>query len=296
MTLLATSTRTPRPGQNSSRRRSRAHMDLQVLTPGSELGPLATHPHWDAMYDEVARLHRRASHDAGLRAEPANRGARRDQSAEAARHRRGHGASWQPRARGAPRRRAAPQARRAEGDRRHRVARTRHRRGRGRARLPGRYAQIDLGRDPARRTLRAQPRRDAQGTLLRDDHSTTCSNAAPRCARFAADISTKWKFRRDASMLRRSKSSRSPPRKTKSPKPSCCAYCAAPTTSAISTPTRLRHLLEQLSAELPDRIMGAAPKIFFDRVNARVRPRRVARACRRSPRAERFPKRATTTS
>ena len=39
----------------------------------------------------------------------------------------------------------------------------------------------------------------------------------------------------------------------------------------------LRHLLEQLSAELPERIMGAAPKIFFDRVNARVRPRRSAR-------------------
>ncbi|HYK64084.1 MAG TPA: helicase-related protein, partial [Patescibacteria group bacterium] len=39
----------------------------------------------------------------------------------------------------------------------------------------------------------------------------------------------------------------------------------------------LRHLLEQLAAELPERIMGAAPKIFFDRVNARVRPRRSAR-------------------
>ncbi len=32
------------------------HMDLRVLTPGPELGPLATHPHWEAMYDEVARL------------------------------------------------------------------------------------------------------------------------------------------------------------------------------------------------------------------------------------------------
>ena len=31
-------------------------MDLQVLAPGPELGPLATHPHWEAMYDEVARL------------------------------------------------------------------------------------------------------------------------------------------------------------------------------------------------------------------------------------------------
>src|SRR6266851_4759176 len=40
---------------------------------------------------------------------------------------------------------------------------------------------------------------------------------------------------------------------------------------------KLRHLLEQLSAETPERIMGAAPKIFLDRVNARVRPRRSAR-------------------
>ncbi len=31
-------------------------MDLQVIAPGPELGPLATHPHWEAMYDEVARL------------------------------------------------------------------------------------------------------------------------------------------------------------------------------------------------------------------------------------------------
>jgi len=31
-------------------------MDLEVLAPGPDLGPLATHQHWDAMYDEVARL------------------------------------------------------------------------------------------------------------------------------------------------------------------------------------------------------------------------------------------------
>src|ERR1019366_3551365 len=31
-------------------------MDLQVIVPGPELGPLATDPHWEAMYDEVARL------------------------------------------------------------------------------------------------------------------------------------------------------------------------------------------------------------------------------------------------
>ena len=31
-------------------------MDLQVIAPGPDLGPLATHQNWDAMYDEVARL------------------------------------------------------------------------------------------------------------------------------------------------------------------------------------------------------------------------------------------------
>ncbi len=31
-------------------------MDLQVIAPGPELGALATHQHWEAMYDEVAAL------------------------------------------------------------------------------------------------------------------------------------------------------------------------------------------------------------------------------------------------
>ncbi len=39
----------------------------------------------------------------------------------------------------------------------------------------------------------------------------------------------------------------------------------------------LAHLLEQMAAELPARIQGAAPKIFYDRIGARVRARRGAR-------------------
>ncbi|MGH7947901.1 MAG: DNA glycosylase AlkZ-like family protein, partial [Candidatus Binataceae bacterium] len=35
--------------------RARA-LDMRVVAPGPELGPLATHQHWDAMYDELARL------------------------------------------------------------------------------------------------------------------------------------------------------------------------------------------------------------------------------------------------
>jgi ATP-dependent Lhr-like helicase len=41
----------------------------------------------------------------------------------------------------------------------------------------------------------------------------------------------------------------------------------------------LGRLVEQMAAELPERIQGAAPKIFYDRVNRRVRPRRGARLC-----------------
>ena len=40
---------------------------------------------------------------------------------------------------------------------------------------------------------------------------------------------------------------------------------------------RLRRLLEEMAAQLPERIQGAAPKIFYDRVARRVRPRRGAR-------------------
>ena len=156
--------------QDSSRRRSRPRDG----SAGHRAGP-GTRAARDAstLGSDVRRgraAHQRASHDAGLHAEPPACGARRDQSAEAARHRRRDGASWQPRARRASARRATPQARRVEGDRRDRVARTRYRRRRGRPRMPARYAQIYFGRDSAYRPLGAQPRRDTQGTLLRADH------------------------------------------------------------------------------------------------------------------------------
>ena len=49
-------TRTPRPIKIVRADDRVRAMDLQVIAPGPELGPLATHPHWEAMYDEVARL------------------------------------------------------------------------------------------------------------------------------------------------------------------------------------------------------------------------------------------------
>ena len=132
--------RTPRPVKIVRADDRARHMDLRVVTPGPELGPIATHPHWEALYDELAKLigEHRTTLVFTLSRRAAERVAR--QSAEASRQRCSHGASRQPRAQGTPRRRAAPQARRAQGDRRYRVARTRHRCGCGRAGVPGRYA------------------------------------------------------------------------------------------------------------------------------------------------------------
>src|SRR5262249_53382770 len=46
---------------------------------------------------------------------------------------------------------------------------------------------------------------------------------------------------------------------------------------AALTAAQVRQLLEQMSAELPERIQGAYPKIFYDRTGGHVRPRRGAR-------------------
>ena len=48
--------RTPRPIRIVRADDARRELDLAVIAPGPELGALATHPHWEAMYDTVATL------------------------------------------------------------------------------------------------------------------------------------------------------------------------------------------------------------------------------------------------
>jgi ATP-dependent Lhr-like helicase len=48
--------RTPRPIKIIRADDRARHMDLRVVTPGPELGPIATLPHWEAVYDEIAKL------------------------------------------------------------------------------------------------------------------------------------------------------------------------------------------------------------------------------------------------
>jgi ATP-dependent Lhr-like helicase len=49
-------TRLPRRVQIVRADTVRREVDIKVIAPGPELGTLATHPHWDAMYDAVAQL------------------------------------------------------------------------------------------------------------------------------------------------------------------------------------------------------------------------------------------------
>ncbi|MGH7907902.1 MAG: DEAD/DEAH box helicase, partial [Candidatus Binataceae bacterium] len=54
--LDAAGGRRPRPVEIVRADGDSRAFDFQVSAPGPDLGPIATHPHWEAMYDEVARL------------------------------------------------------------------------------------------------------------------------------------------------------------------------------------------------------------------------------------------------
>ncbi len=54
--VAADGARTPRPIRIVRADDTRRELDLAVIAPGPELGALATHPHWEAMYDTVANL------------------------------------------------------------------------------------------------------------------------------------------------------------------------------------------------------------------------------------------------
>ncbi|MGH7839724.1 MAG: DEAD/DEAH box helicase, partial [Candidatus Binataceae bacterium] len=54
--VAADGTRTPRPVQIVRTDDAPRELDLQILAPGPEIGSLATHQHWEAMYDALAAL------------------------------------------------------------------------------------------------------------------------------------------------------------------------------------------------------------------------------------------------
>ena len=251
-------------------------MDLQVIAPGPELGPLATHPHWEAMYDEVARLigEHRTTLVFTLSRRFAERVALNLQKRLGADAVMAHHGSL------------------ARAERL--LAEQRLKRGELKAIVA--TASLELGIDVGAVELVCQldSPKSISAAIQRVGRSGHSLGATPKGRFFALTTDDLLECGAAVRAIRRG-------HLDEVEIPMGCADIAAQQIVAIAAEEeeiseaellrvlrsaynfgdldagKLRHLLEQLSAELPERIMGASPKIFFDRVNARVRPRRSAR-------------------
>jgi ATP-dependent Lhr-like helicase len=161
----------------------RRELDLEIWSHGSELAAVLSHEQWaeiDERIAELSRQHRRPS------SSPTRGASARSGALAPAPARRGAGG-------GAPRGAGAPPAsrggeeaarRRAVGDRGHRLARARHRRRRGRSRLPDRLAAGHRHLPAARRPRRPRAAGDAKGASSRSRATTSSSaRAGARAAR-----------------------------------------------------------------------------------------------------------------
>lgn len=251
-------------------------MDLQVIAPGPELGPLATHPHWEAMYDDVARLiaEHRTTLVFTLSRRHAERVALNLQKKLGADAVMAHHGSLA----------------------RHERQLAEQRLKRGELKAIVATASLELGIDVGAVELVCQldTPKSISAAIQRIGRSGHSLGATPKGRFFALTTDDLLECGAAVRAIRRG-------HLDEVEIPMGCADIAAQQIVAIAAeegeiseaellrvlrsaynfgdfdPTRLRHLLEQLAAELPERIMGAAPKIFFDRVNSRVRPRRSAR-------------------
>ncbi|HZC45888.1 MAG TPA: helicase-related protein, partial [Candidatus Acidoferrum sp.] len=269
-------TRTPRPVKIVRADDRVRTMDLQVMTPGPELGPLATHPHWEAVYDEVARLI--GDHRTTLVFTLSRRTAER--VAINLQKRLGTDAVMAHHGSLARAERLLAEQRLKRGELKAIVA----------------TASLELGIDVGAVELVCQldTPKSISAAIQRIGRSGHSLGATPKGRFFAMTTDDLIECGAAVRAIRRG-------HLDEVEIPMGCIDIAAQQIVAIAAEedeiseadllrmlrsaynfadldaARLRHLLEQLSAELPDRIMGAAPKIFFDRVNARVRPRRSAR-------------------
>jgi ATP-dependent helicase Lhr and Lhr-like helicase len=251
-------------------------MDLQVIAPGPELGPLATHPHWEAMYDEVARLigEHRTTLVFALSRRTAERVAINLQKRLGTDSVMAHHGSL------------------ARAERL--LAEQRLKRGELKAIVA--TASLELGIDVGAVDLVCQldTPKSISAAIQRVGRSGHSLGATPKGRFFALTTDDLLECGAAVRAIRHG-------HLDEVEIPMGCVDIVAQQIVAIAAEeeeiaeadllrvlrsaynfgdldaARLRHLLEQLAAELPERIMGAAPKIFFDRVNARVRPRRSAR-------------------
>src|SRR3984957_13594776 len=269
-------TRSPRPIKIVRADDRVRAMDLQVIAPGPDLGPLATHPHWEAMYDEVARLI--GEHRTTLVFTLSRRHAER--VAINLQKRLGTDAVMAHHGSLARSERLLAEQRLKRGELKAIVA----------------TASLELGIDVGAVELVCQldTPKSISAAIQRIGRSGHSLGATPKGRFFALTTDDLLECGAAVRAIRHG-------HLDEVEIPMGCVDIAAQQIVAITAEeeeisetdllrmirsaynfadldaAKLRHLLEQLSAELPDRIMGAAPKIFFDRVNARVRPRRSAR-------------------
>ncbi|HZZ09033.1 MAG TPA: DEAD/DEAH box helicase, partial [Candidatus Binataceae bacterium] len=251
-------------------------MDLQVIAPGPDLGALATHQHWEAMYDAVAALVR--EHRTTLVFTLSRRWAER--IALNLQKRLGNDAVMAHHGSLARAERLAAEQRLKRGELRALVA----------------TASLELGIDVGAVELVCQidSPKTISAAIQRIGRSGHRLDATPKGRLFALTLDDLLECAAAVRAIRHG-------RLDEVEIPTGCLDVAAQQIVAIAAEEdeigeadllrtlrgaynfaeldheALRHLLDQMAAELPARIQGAAPKIFYDRIGARVRARRGAR-------------------
>ena len=251
-------------------------LDLQVLAPGPELGPLATHPHWDAVYDKIAELI--GEHRTTLVFTLSRR--------------------WAERVALALQKRVGEQAVMAHHGSMARAERllAEQRLKRGELSAIVATASLELGIDVGAVDLVCQidTPKSISAAIQRVGRSGHALGQTPRGRFFAMTLDDLLEC---AAAVRAIRSARLDQVEI----PTGCLDVAAQQIVAMAAEegeiseaeilcllrgahnfaaldaAQLRQLLGQMAAELPERIQGAYPKIFYDRAGARVRPRRAAR-------------------
>ncbi len=252
------------------------HLDLQVLAPGPELGPLATHPHWEAVYDRIAELI--GQHRTTLVFTLSRRWAER--VALALQKRLGRQAVMAHHGSLARAERLAAEQRLKRGELRAIVA----------------TASLELGIDVGAVDLVCQidSPKSISAAIQRVGRSGHALGQTPKGRFFAMTLDDLLECGAAVRAIRSG-------RLDQVEIPTGCLDVAAQQIVAIAAEegeigeaellrivrgahnfaaldaAQLRHLLEQMAAEVPERIQGAYPKIFYDRLGQRVRARRGAR-------------------
>jgi len=251
-------------------------LDLKVIAPGPDLGALATHQHWDAMYDAIAELIR--AHRTTLVFTLSRRWAER--VALALQKRVGAGAVMAHHGSLARAERLVAEQRLKRGDLKAIVA----------------TASLELGIDVGAVDLVCQidSPKSISAAIQRVGRSGHSLGATPKGRLFALTVDDLLECAAAVRAIRAG-------HLDEVEVPLGCLDVAAQQIVAITAEEEdiaehdllallrsacnygalgageLRTLLEQMAAPLADRIQGAAPKIFYDRAARRVRPRRGAR-------------------